>query len=47
MKKETDQASYEKLELEVKYKEMQQSFILQKEKWQSLYSFYIEPLQTQ
>jgi stearoyl-CoA desaturase (delta-9 desaturase) len=47
MKKETLQASYEKLELDFKYKEMKQSFILQKEKWQSLYSFYIEPLQTQ
>ncbi|MGK0372727.1 MAG: stearoyl-CoA desaturase (delta-9 desaturase) [Glaciecola sp.] len=47
MKKETLQASYEKLELDFKYKEMKQSFTLQREKWQSLYSYYIEPLQTQ
>lgn len=45
LKKETLQASYEKLELDFTYKELKQSFALQKEKWQSLYSYYIEPIQ--
>lgn len=44
LKKEDLQASYEKLELDFKYKEIKQSFNLQKEKWQSLYSFYLEPV---
>ena len=44
LKKETLQASYEKLELDYKYKEIKQSFMLQKEKWHSLYSHYIEPI---
>lgn len=43
VKKETLQASYEKLEFDYKYKEIKQSFTLQKEKWQTLYSFYLEP----
>lgn len=45
LKKQTLQASYEKLELDFKYKEMKQSFVLQKEKWQSLYAYYLEPIQ--
>lgn len=45
VKKEDLQASYEKLELDFKYKEIKQSFNLQKEKWQSLYSYYLEPAQ--
>jgi stearoyl-CoA desaturase (delta-9 desaturase) len=44
LKKEDLQASYEKLELDFKYKEIKQSFNLQKEKWQSLYSYYLEPV---
>jgi stearoyl-CoA desaturase (delta-9 desaturase) len=45
MKKETLQASYEKLELDFKYKEIKQSFHLQKAKWQSLSSYYLQPTQ--
>lgn len=44
MKKQKLQASYESLELDFKYKELQQSLKLQKEKWQSLYSYYLEPI---
>jgi stearoyl-CoA desaturase (delta-9 desaturase) len=44
LKKETLQVSYENMELDFKYKEMKQSFSLQKEKWQSLYSYYVEPI---
>jgi stearoyl-CoA desaturase (delta-9 desaturase) len=44
MKKDSLQASYEKLELDFKYKELRQSFMLQKEKWQSLYAFHLTPL---
>lgn len=44
MKKEKLQASYESLELHFKYKELKQSFNLQKEKWQSLHSYYLEPI---
>lgn len=43
MKKQSIQATYENLELDFKYKEMKQSFSLQKEKWQSLYDYYLEP----
>ena len=43
LKKEDLQASYEKLELDFKYKEIKQSFTLQREKWQSLYAYYLEP----
>ncbi|WP_371195377.1 acyl-CoA desaturase [Glaciecola sp. SC05] len=32
--------SYEKLEVDFAYKELKQSFNLQKEKWQSLYAYY-------
>lgn len=32
--------SYEKLEVDFAYKELKQSFTLQKEKWQSLYAYY-------
>ena len=45
MQKQSLQASYEKLELDFKYKELKQSFALQKEKWQTLYLYYAEPLQ--
>ncbi len=45
MKKQTLQASYENLELDFRYKELKQSFTLQKEKWQSLYNYYLEPRQ--
>lgn len=44
MKKETLQASYEKLELDYRYKEMKQSFQLQKDKWHSLYAYYLQPM---
>ncbi|MDT0596516.1 acyl-CoA desaturase [Glaciecola petra] len=43
LKKKSLQENYEKLELDFKYKELKQSVILQKEKWQSIYSFYLEP----
>ncbi len=33
-------ASYENLEVDFEFKELKQSFALQKEKWQSLYAFY-------
>jgi stearoyl-CoA desaturase (delta-9 desaturase) len=39
-------ASYEKLELDFAYKELKQSFALQKQKWQSLHAFYMSPLAT-
>jgi stearoyl-CoA desaturase (delta-9 desaturase) len=39
-------ASYEKLEFDFKVKELKQSFALQQEKWQSLYSLYTTPLVT-
>lgn len=45
LKKHDLQVSYEKLELDFKYKEIKQSFNLQKEKWQSLYAYYLEPVQ--
>lgn len=44
LKKQELQAGYERLELDFKYKELKQSFILQKEKWQSLYTYYLEPI---
>lgn len=44
IKKEKLQASYENLELDFKYKELKLSFNLQKEKWQSTYTFYLSPL---
>jgi stearoyl-CoA desaturase (delta-9 desaturase) len=37
-------ASYEKLEVDFKVKELKQSFALQKEKWQSLYALYTMPV---
>ncbi|WP_395341506.1 acyl-CoA desaturase [Ningiella sp. W23] len=36
-------ASYESLELDFKYRELKQAFALQKEKWHSIYSLYLEP----
>jgi stearoyl-CoA desaturase (delta-9 desaturase) len=36
-------ASYEKLELDFKVKELKHSFSIQKEKWQSLYELYTTP----
>lgn len=44
MKKKKLQASYESVELTFDYKELKQSFKLQKEKWQSLYLYYLEPI---
>ena len=44
MKKESLQASYENLELDFKYKELKQSFLLQRDKWQRLHSFYLTPM---
>ncbi len=44
LKKESLQASYEKLELDFKYKELKQSFVLQREKWHSLYDYYTAPI---
>lgn len=43
-RKESIQASYEKLELDFKYRELKQSVNLQREKWQSVYAYYLEPL---
>lgn len=43
LKTNTLQASYESLELQYKYKELKQAFLLQKEKWQSLYAFSLKP----
>ena len=37
--------SYEKLELDFHYKELQQKFQLQREKWQSLYAHYMTPIE--
>ncbi|WP_284218914.1 acyl-CoA desaturase [Agaribacter marinus] len=37
-------ASYEKFELDFAYKELKQSFILQKQKWQQVYAFYMAPV---
>lgn len=45
MKKQKLQANYESLEIDFTYKELKQSFNLQKEKWQSLYAYYLEPVQ--
>ncbi|MGQ8366566.1 acyl-CoA desaturase [Glaciecola sp. 1036] len=44
-KKQALLASYEKLEIDFAYREIQQSFKLQKEKWQTLYSYYMTPIQ--
>jgi len=44
MKKQELQKGYERLELDFKYKELKQSFNLQKEKWQSLYSYCLTPV---
>ncbi len=46
IRKDTIQASYEKLELDFKYRELKQSVNLQREKWQTVYSYYLEPLNT-
>jgi stearoyl-CoA desaturase (delta-9 desaturase) len=43
MKKKNLQASYERLELDFKYKELKQTLAVQKQKWRSIYSFYLEP----
>jgi stearoyl-CoA desaturase (delta-9 desaturase) len=39
-KRQDFKLSYEKLEVDFAYKELKQSFALQKEKWQSLYAYY-------
>lgn len=43
MQKQSLQANYEKLELDFKYKELKQSFNLQKQKWQQVYAYYAQP----
>lgn len=42
-KREDLKASYENLDVDFAYKELKQSFALQKEKWQSLYAYYTSP----
>lgn len=42
-RKQNFKASYEKLEVDFAYEELKQSFALQREKWQSLYSYYMSP----
>lgn len=44
IRKNSLQASYENFELDFKYKELKQSFNLQREKWQALYTYYLEPI---
>ena len=43
LKSKSIKESYEKLELDFKYKEMKQAFLLQKEKWQSVHDMYVLP----
>jgi stearoyl-CoA desaturase (delta-9 desaturase) len=43
MKKKNLQATYERLELDFKYKELKQTLAVQKLKWRTMYSFYLEP----
>ncbi len=43
MKKKNLQATYERLELDFKYRELKQTLALQKQKWRTMYSFYLEP----
>ena len=43
MKKKNLQATYERLELDFKYKELKQTLAVQKQKWRTMYSFYLEP----
>jgi stearoyl-CoA desaturase (delta-9 desaturase) len=43
LKKKNLQQSYERLELDFKYKELKNALKIQQEKWQSMYNFYLEP----
>jgi stearoyl-CoA desaturase (delta-9 desaturase) len=43
MKKKNLKASYERLELDFKYKELKHTLEVQKQKWRTMYSFYLEP----
>lgn len=43
MKKKNLQATYERLELDFKYKELKHTLAVQKQKWRTMYSFYLEP----
>lgn len=43
MKKQNLRESYERLELDFKYKELKHTFAVQKQKWRTVYSFYLEP----
>lgn len=43
MRKKNLQQTYERLELDFKYKELKQTLAVQKLKWQSIYCFYLEP----
>ncbi len=43
MKKKDLKQTYERLELDFKYKELKQTLALQKQKWRTMYSFYLEP----
>ena len=43
LKKKNLQQSYEKLELDFKYKELKNALKIQQEKWQSMYTFYLQP----
>ncbi|WP_110430069.1 fatty acid desaturase [Glaciecola sp. KUL10] len=46
LRKKNLQLSYEKLELDFKYKELKNALKIQQEKWQSMYNFYLEPQTT-
>nr|WP_136252660.1 fatty acid desaturase [Ningiella ruwaisensis] len=43
-KRKDIQASVDKLEIDFKYKELKQAFMLQREKWHSLYEYYMTPV---
>jgi stearoyl-CoA desaturase (delta-9 desaturase) len=46
-KKQNLKESYERLDVDFEFKELKQSFALQKEKWKSLCAHYTSPLSTQ
>jgi stearoyl-CoA desaturase (delta-9 desaturase) len=43
MKKKNLKQTYERLELDFKYKELKHTLAVQKQKWRTMYSFYLEP----
>ncbi|MFC3121265.1 acyl-CoA desaturase [Agaribacter flavus] len=45
-KKDKLKASYDKFDIDFTYKELKQSFNLQKEKWQQIYVFHMTPLES-